>query len=114
MVFVVPVGIKLHSFDGEGADVCIFPVLHLHAAHPRHLIGCEGQEVFILRQFVHILDDDVDRLLDVVLLQGDDMDQVGVLENLWGLEGRVEADGRPCEARAGKRRQAQKRGQDCQ
>jgi len=50
------------------------------------LVRGEGQVVFILGLLGDVLDEDVDLLLDVVLLERDDVDEIGVLEDLGRLE----------------------------
>jgi hypothetical protein len=52
------------------------------------LVRCEGEKVFILRGFGDVLYEDVDVLLDIVLLDGNNVHEIGVFPHLWWLGGR--------------------------
>ncbi|KAK1250870.1 hypothetical protein MKX07_005425 [Trichoderma sp. CBMAI-0711] len=64
----------------------VLAILGLEATNARNLTSGKGHKVLGLRLAGNVLDQDVDLLLCVALLDRNDMHQVGVLEDWWGLE----------------------------
>ena len=82
----VPGGIVLDNLGGEGTGIGVFAIFDLESSQARELVCREGEVVFILRLLVDVLYQDIDVLLDKVFLHRYHMDQIGILENLGGLE----------------------------
>lgn len=78
----VPVRVVLDLFCHKGSGAGVLAILDLEAADAGHLVGREGEVVCILGLLGNVLNEDVDLLLGVVLLQRDDVDEIGVLEDL--------------------------------
>lgn len=81
-----PVGIIFNWLRDEWTSTGGLAVLYFKSSNASNLLRRERDIVFALRLLGNILDKNIDLLLGVVLLQGDDMDQVGVLEDLRRLE----------------------------
>lgn len=83
-------GVEFDVFGDEWFGVGVFVIFYFDVIEVWDLIGCEGEVVFILWFFVDIFYDDIDVFFDVVFFDGNNVDEVGVFEDLWGFEGRWE------------------------
>ena len=108
-----PLLIKLDNLGDKRPSVAVLAILHLHPSEPGQLVGRERHKVFILGRLVGVLYEHVDVLLHIVLLDGNDVDEIGVLEDLGRLEGSWEggAGGAALAVRARGRSQRQQRQQ---
>lgn len=82
----VPERIMLNQVNCKGPNLVILAILSLDATDSGYLICGKWQEVFVLRLAGNVLEQDVDLLFCVALLNGNDVHQVGVLKDWWGLE----------------------------
>lgn len=82
-----PQRINFDDLGNKEAGLSVLAISDLETADTRQLVRGEWHVVLVLRGFVDVLDQDIDLLLDKVLLQGDDVDEVGILEHLRRLEG---------------------------
>lgn len=76
----------LDSVDSKGSNRVIFAIFRFNATQSSYLIRGKRYKVFILRLAGNVFNQNVDLFSRKALLDRNDMHQVVILKDWWGLE----------------------------